>query len=526
MTQSATSRLVLVLALLAAIAAGSPQPPGQRGPRGLAGATGATGAKGDTGATGAAGSGVSASGFALPSADPSTAPTTTLLYVRTAGNDTTGDGSIGAPYATLEKALAQGLRLSRGKRLDVDVTGLSETTPIVFRMPTFDSDVPTKIDGNAANWWRARIGAVNIFATPNTTLTISSLETSSQTAHADYNHLVVTHTHAGISAGALVGQLLWGTGGVQSGGTQPQVCRVVANTAFTITCAWDYASNGAMVTPLTVGTTSALFNNTGNVECLETGYQRAGIVISGVSLMSALDGASVANLGYGMPSLHLLGCDLQGLSITGGAVGLLMIEACEFNGNESVSRGAVFANAAEVLIAQSRLRRIADFGALPTVGGITGRIVWAADELSASGEIGAWKRPGATNGFAGIMIGEAQISATWIHDGTGPELALFGYGPVKISVTNSRIDNTSCTGGAIDVRSGATIYAFHATGSGNTCVGVNIHGFGVIEADSTTTLTGTSGDFRLGISSPGTWTNLANVRNLADASTGAVAQAI
>lgn len=72
--------------------------------------------------------------------------TTVTLYVRTTGSDTSGNGTSSAPYRTLLRALDDALKLSRLYVVVVDVTGLTETGPTFWTMPTVDSDAPLRIN--------------------------------------------------------------------------------------------------------------------------------------------------------------------------------------------------------------------------------------------------------------------------------------------------------------------------------------------------------------------------------------------
>jgi hypothetical protein len=411
-----------------------------------------------------------------------------------------------SPYRTLLKALQQGLRFSRGQRLDVDITDLAETGPIVWKFPTFDSDLATTLDGNSIGWWVARRGAVNIFATPTTEITITAGEVVSQTAQPAYDHLILTHTHPGIAAAALVGKLFWGTGGTQVGGTIPQVGRIVANTATTIQVAWSRTGNGAMTAPLYVGVPSAVLDNPNNVICLNTGVQRASITFSGVALTTLLEGSSFANQSDPVQSLHVVGCSLQGTEITGGGVKLLSYEACTFSGSESVVRGTVINCALEVNIGQCRFRRINDFGALAISRGVLGRVQWNATELSACAAFGAWDRPGSPTLFNGIYtVGGISVSNSWFHDGLGPETQVFLYGPVRVDFNNVQIDNCSSTDGAIVCRGNCYGTLFHVTGTGNTGTGVQLRSGAKLENTVTTTITGTIGDMKVGGNAVQSW---------------------
>ncbi|MCB9586571.1 MAG: hypothetical protein H6718_14315 [Polyangiaceae bacterium] len=95
--------------------AGSAGTGGIAGSGGVAGAAGTGGAAGSAGAASAGGTGGSCNGAASPSDDSCVVTEDYGVFVSPKGDDTTGDGSRSAPYATLEAALIAAY--SSGKRV-------------------------------------------------------------------------------------------------------------------------------------------------------------------------------------------------------------------------------------------------------------------------------------------------------------------------------------------------------------------------------------------------------------------------
>ena len=72
----------------------------------------------------------------VPLAEFEVVPVINTIYARTTGDDDTGAGTLLSPYKTLQRAVRDvPLNIPRGVRYVVDVTGITETTPIDYVLP-------------------------------------------------------------------------------------------------------------------------------------------------------------------------------------------------------------------------------------------------------------------------------------------------------------------------------------------------------------------------------------------------------
>ena len=144
---------------------------GPTGPTGPTGATGPTGPDGSTGSTGSTGeNGVAVQDNNIPLGIATTlnfiaqnviaaddgggvftiddtplrafpsgvVPVVMTIYARTTGNDTTGDGTLGNPYLTMQRAVRDVPTLiPPGRNYVVDITGITEVLPTDYTLPAW-----------------------------------------------------------------------------------------------------------------------------------------------------------------------------------------------------------------------------------------------------------------------------------------------------------------------------------------------------------------------------------------------------
>lgn len=142
-----------------------PESRGPRGPRGPEGPQGAQGATGPSGGGGGAGpTGPTGPAFATPL--PAFAPTITTIYARPGGSDTTGNGTLGNPYATMQRAVLDvPINIPAGYQYIVDMTGCAEVLPSNYTLPAWKAPFTQDTSPNPPGF-NLFTAAVTIQATP------------------------------------------------------------------------------------------------------------------------------------------------------------------------------------------------------------------------------------------------------------------------------------------------------------------------------------------------------------------------
>jgi len=108
---------------------------------------------------------------------PAFAPSFTTIYVRSTGSDTTGDGSLANPFATLQRAAqAVPLIVPPGAIFRIDITGLDETLPPDYTLPAWKAPLDS-FNLPPPNPFTIFQPAVEIFATPRPISTIPLADT-------------------------------------------------------------------------------------------------------------------------------------------------------------------------------------------------------------------------------------------------------------------------------------------------------------------------------------------------------------
>jgi len=238
---------------------------GPTGSQGIAGPTGYTGSPGTTGATGAAGTLTGPTG-------PSAAVVTNYnFYVATNGNDSTGNGSIGNPWATASGALANTVSIPDTTGINIIMAaGVYTENPTMTRNNTF-------IIGNVG---------------PNDAVIVGTLT---------FNSSAATAVSQGIAGISVVGNVVCSETTSANVSWYIQNCNITSYTVSALSC----SSTGAGNNDLTLQNTVITQNTTNNTAVLMSSSRLN--AVSTVINNNTTGGAIITN---GNGSLSLFGCTL------------------------------------------------------------------------------------------------------------------------------------------------------------------------------------------------------------------------
>lgn len=211
-------------------------------------------------------------------------PIRVKIYVRSTGNDETGDGTSGAPFLTVSRALRVPpvFDESGDLRYVIDNTGCTEASPVKF--PAFQSGQGLEFPATGIDFAPYYIeGYVTIQSVPTSLDTLNAATTSY--AYDSLSTLAkVTDTSKSWTVDQYKGKFLVGSG---SG----EIAAIAGNTADTL----DTAAYFAFTAPLSIVEPSGAMNG--------------GVILSGVGANIVLNGQHMVMSGSDDRSLTMLGCD-------------------------------------------------------------------------------------------------------------------------------------------------------------------------------------------------------------------------
>lgn len=424
------------------------------------------------------------------------------IYARTTGSDVTGNGSLAAPYATFQRAVQDvPLNISAGSIYRVDITGINETLPTDYTLPSWKAP---DVSGLAATLPPADTltifqAPVEIFATPQAVAAlpladtvINSGDVSSVTTDAitGLRTIHLTTPRASWTTANLKGKQ------VIDGGSAGNNCVVAEVTTSTILLA-----NAASPTyPLHLVEPSARLhgaptNLTGsihafNVDCL--GF-------TGIKITSDAGANGLVADGAGQCVCQLCELESPALVQTGG--GLFFSSAnrivrCWVYGSPSIM--------GSVGIVQCMLDGLTT-GILPLlIAPLTGYFRRVVVENCEPIEVTVFEPGGSTDGATTPHL---TIQNTLIKGGTGDGLVFHG---TKGHVTN--VDVRGCAGNGITVNMGSGLLDLHNVGSSasNTGFGILVNDGMQVVVDAATSgnstpLNGTAGQTKVGNVAAQTW---------------------
>lgn len=259
--------------------------------------------------------------------EPTPTKTVNTIYARPTGSDSTGNGTLGNPYATFVRALQDvPLHIFSDERYVVDITGITEELdgfnfpPITAQtdLPEFDVVQPL---------WDGLYAALHIKAEPTATHTIAGGEISSQDADSNTGMMTVVTTNS-YTPDELKGKLIIGSGVMEWG-------MISGNTATDI----EHTSDEAFTAPITLYDPGATIKNANPLSYnapIRLVHMGIAVSFAGISLehdSGSLyrDSLSIFNEG----EVLVVGCKCEGI---GNAMAYLQGWWCHFR-NKAIGAG-------------------------------------------------------------------------------------------------------------------------------------------------------------------------------------------
>jgi hypothetical protein len=400
-----------------------------------------------------------------------------VIYVRASGNDSSGNGTLAMPYRTLARALAAQPpphTIPAGTRYHYDCSGAGvESFSGQFRFPTVHSGDQGDIDFTpeyAAHWYETPI---SIQATPTVLATFTP---TSSAPNSTSGLVTYTKTGAGWTTDQWKGKIL--------AGGPFKTAIIISNTATTMLVASATAWTGA----LEIQTQSFSLHCTDAAAYLPATIVMGGncpISFSGIGFSRASTEDLVASLRIEATSeVYLLGCDLEGIELANAAP-LVDISFCHFHsarvyvaGNNGNIRNSMF-DGIEIDI----------YGA-----GGAGEVFYNQCAFVGCSAVG--------------QGGNNEVEATFQIDNclvNGCQFGVTCYSG-RCSVANTTIDN--CVHNAVWADGpGVNLRVERCSGSANGEYGIRVTDGAHVTA-SGTTVSGISGDTKVGGRGARTWTDV------------------
>lgn len=436
------------------------------------------------------GGGSGGSGLATNVRVPPGTSTLRVIYARPGGNDVTGDGTLGNPYATLARSLQDMPNyVAASDRYIFDITGIDEDMAVWGSQFSFNGGYPVPAvdsNGDLGFDFAPPVDPAFFFGFPFSIQAaladvVTGLAVLSVTADPDTAMGTINLVGVPLVPGAHVGQF------VRNPATGSILGVVASNTASALEMCASAASIGAPAAIDIVDTGATLRNS---------GAFGAALFRNGGSSIFGLYGVQFGPVGAGFKSsmvyqqpqgyMYNQYCRFEGISVLGGAQSAIAngpVESCHVTDDVSFEvpvshRGTFFQNV--------------DYG----IGGGS----FGAFALNAIFDGGS----GYTNGSGSVEdAGSFFLSAGEVRNCTRG-IAIIGGG------NGNRINNHRFTGNAgegILISERAHLFLQKAVGvNGGAAVGLRIEsGAQVNVSSATTTVTGGAGDVKIGGLAAQTW---------------------
>lgn len=423
---------------------------------------------------------------------------TTTIYANTTGNDTTGTGSLAAPYRTAQRAFQDLPALSPvlpGHQVVVDVTDLDIEDFDVpgYQMPIVLASCQGLQFGDPATAPFLHGEAVCVRATPRAYSGIPVGDTHvlgtdivSVTSNADTGLALVTTAtpRASWAANALKGRMCIG------GGTDANTSCIIYGSDSTHLRLCNTAANVTSIPQqdLFIVEPSAEFHSAGvgpdgaGIQC--TGY--TSVIFQGIKF--TVDGGGSAFLISNCPQPFMELCDIDGLA--GFAIPM------QFGVTSSVIRSGIDIECSALTPKQSMLLGVTSIFYM-----CGAEQVFRQTVLDGCAAIGP-STFATTNG--GLSANAWEFFDCLFTGGT--EDGILARGGGSWSLENVRFD--TAVGDAVHATGLTTGVLTHVTGAGNGGAGVHLEdGASFRVTDNATLVTGTAGDILVGTLPARTWTN-------------------
>ena len=422
-----------------------------------------------------------------------------VIYVRTSGNDVTGDGSLANPYRTVAYAVQQLTRYADQLYQIIDCTGIgTEELPEPLNVPPIISNSHVITDPSPVYAGFPSIAALTIRAVPDTVETIAPGYTVNASATTGLAEVVVAG--AGWTVDEHRGRKLFWNGAVLS--------TIYANTSDTLFVCTDAAFIDDSQALVIVEESAELRLSTG-ASTIGATLQLAGtqcsVCLCGIKITRAAPtvGTNQALVFAQIEDFLAYGCSFQGVDLNGSVATTPLFSGVWIYGPSPFDAFNVAGSG---------------FTAVDTFwDGIDGQ--WSVQGAASPGvycltcvfdgcnDVGQGGSNTPAIGF--------ELRQVLIRNGNSNGVAYYG-GPQCVLFS---VEINDCAGAGVAVFAPGRVNAYGVTGTGNGLYGLYVEFGGRVSVDDGTVVTGASGDLKVGGLAVRTWANYrsaAPVRHQAD----------
>lgn len=401
------------------------------------------------------------------------------IYVRTTGDDTTGDGSSGTPYRTIKRALEDIPYLIYGERFIIDCTDLGQeavTSPI--QLPIIKSPDSTYYDSSPDIAGFTVRAPLTIQAEPTVLDTISGVELSGQTSDS-VTTLRTLQTTKNYTLNQYQGKFVRAANGA--------IYVIASNTAGPNSDI-ETTSYSNLTAPIEIIEPSAEIRNTSTGNAVESRHIQSKVQFNGIQLTVA----SASSWRYGIfiesssAQIGFKACYIDGVFALNGLVG------------PSYSSVYFTKRAMATGVAHNMFNCFAKDAVIAgrnSGSGATDINFWFGCIFDGCYAIGESSGINEYNRMS-ISLDRAYIK-NGLSDGVYAGPGFLGR------IRRTRID--SCAGHGIYVIGNNNITLLEVTGVSNSSLGLKLMNGCQVLKSGTVDITGTGGDYQVGANSIGTW---------------------
>jgi hypothetical protein len=411
--------------------------------------------------------------------DPSTGVLKPVIYVRPTGSDLTGNGTLSAPYATLERAWRDIPLYTGFDVYFIDITGVTNTYT-TLEMPAWQSSLPQVIDLAPANHPDlVSRGSVNIYAT-NPVLDTAAITSQSQNAQTKL--LSITDSSKSWTVNQFKGKIARGAGFFQFG-------IIASNTSTTLEIAVQSTGWTGPVSIQDYGATLDL-----NVSSFTSGLflhgNTAFVQFAGINFTNT---AGAANTIFHRSSqTEFTGCAIYQISHRGMPPTNINHTGIHFRAGASSSVEPPNVGSVQRCFFES-------VACTPNPSGLSSYFMNACiidTPPRPTGNVGTVTSDNISNAF---------ISSTLVRNSVGHGLELAGSGNNRIR--DVRVDGATGAGSGVLLRRNAVCRISALAGTGNARHGLEVTDGSHAQVPTSISITGTLGDMKSGNNATRTWAN-------------------
>jgi hypothetical protein len=432
------------------------------------------------GIPGAAGGGGVAQNVSTVRQAPATTPIQRDIYVRPTGNDTTGDGSVGNPYATIVRALEEVPTYIVGEQYIIDCTGVTEVISEPIVLGPFECPDDITIDFTPAILPFFFQAALTLRAAPTVVATFTGGEITGS-AQEPFSQLRTYNTNQSFTLNELKGAFL-----IDAVGFAFAIASNTAGPNSDIEVCTDQDFT-ALTYPIQIVTPSCEIQNTSGGHCLLWRGQNCPLQLDGIRLNAVGGSAAALRIDSIVSPVGLLLCQMNGFNQFGGAApgNDPAFISCYF---ENLSGGgAIFGQQSSCTFNDCYFDSISVSFRHSGVAAET--LFWRTCIFD-----GLTGRLGVDTSIANINSISLALDRAIVRNSTTEAFFCPPLGAIELD--DVLIEN--CAGNAFRAGGSPRCTLFSVGGSGNTGHGVQLENGAQVFVNASVAVTGASGDYKVG----------------------------